>query len=396
MKIVKANVNLGGGRKRGSLLAFTLVELLVVIAIIGVLIALLLPAIQAAREAARRAQCVNHLKQVGIGVHNFHDTLHGLPPVMLWMGVSQGYTTAHQSQISRMSFWGTIYPFVEQQALYDKCLEGTVGSTNAGFDRYLNYDWWFNVLSDSDRRAFGSVSYYRCPSRRGGGAHITIEQTTTTAPGPQGDYAILAYFPSGSNARLLDNVWMLSQVNNHFGPFRVAEVTMSGNRIVSWQPRDTMAWWQDGTSNQIIVTEKHITEMSLGKCDNPETRTLAENRLFDCSYLSATANSGDTNKMRADQAAHSFVLSASSNTNVNNIAGKMIARGDQTEPNNDAAGYRWNYDQYAPILGSAHPGVFNVLMGDGSVHGLPKTANPNVIARMTVVNDGAVTVLPTQ
>lgn len=87
-------------------LAFTLVELLVVIAIIGVLVALLLPAVQAAREAARRMQCGNNIRQLALGVHNHHDSMGTLPPIL-------GFTRG----------WGWIpnmLPYIEQKPLYDK------------------------------------------------------------------------------------------------------------------------------------------------------------------------------------------------------------------------------------------------------------------------------------
>ncbi|MEX0793343.1 MAG: DUF1559 domain-containing protein [Pirellulaceae bacterium] len=86
---------------------FTLVELLVVIAIIGVLVALLLPAVQQAREAARRMSCINNMKQIALGVHNYHDTFDRLPPTHL-----------HYSD----SWWGglaLLLPYVEQASLSD-------------------------------------------------------------------------------------------------------------------------------------------------------------------------------------------------------------------------------------------------------------------------------------
>ena len=90
---------------------FTLVELLVVIAIIGVLVALLLPAVQAARESARRTQCSNNLKQIGIGLHNYHDTINKLPPGAFWFGTNFA--------AYRGSIMVHILPFVEQKNVYD-------------------------------------------------------------------------------------------------------------------------------------------------------------------------------------------------------------------------------------------------------------------------------------
>ncbi|WP_040351935.1 DUF1559 domain-containing protein [Blastopirellula marina] len=90
---------------------FTLVELLVVIAIIGVLISLLLPAVQQAREAARRMQCTNNLKQLGLAIHNYHDTHRSLP--FPDMGVT--YNSGHW-----VSSWGlAILPQMEQSAAYN-------------------------------------------------------------------------------------------------------------------------------------------------------------------------------------------------------------------------------------------------------------------------------------
>ena len=94
---------------------FTLIELLVVIAIIAILIALLLPAVQQAREAARRTQCRNHLKQVGLALHNYHDTHRVFPPG--WMGVENG--VASVEGISGLGWAAMILPEIDQAPLYN-------------------------------------------------------------------------------------------------------------------------------------------------------------------------------------------------------------------------------------------------------------------------------------
>ncbi len=91
--------------------AFTLVELLVVIAIIGILVALLLPAVQAARAAARRSQCLNHLRQWGLALHNYHDAFHAFP-----MTDAQNY----QPNAQGFSPQARLLPFIEQANLQDK------------------------------------------------------------------------------------------------------------------------------------------------------------------------------------------------------------------------------------------------------------------------------------
>lgn len=87
--------------------AFTLIELLVVIAIVATLVALLLPAVQQAREAARRTSCKNNLKQLGLAMHNYHDTYGNFP---YWSGWG-GYRQAGINVV--------MLPYLEQSAVYD-------------------------------------------------------------------------------------------------------------------------------------------------------------------------------------------------------------------------------------------------------------------------------------
>ena len=146
--------------------AFTLIELLVVIAIIAVLIALLLPAVQQAREAARRSQCKNNLKQIGLALHNYHDT-YGRFPKANYYGFKQGGVGA---MLPRNYTWvSMLLPYIDQSPLYNK----------------INFSIpaWNQLVDNKNLQSF-RIDGFECPSDpgfNGGGNRHNIGWTNYAA-----------------------------------------------------------------------------------------------------------------------------------------------------------------------------------------------------------------------
>ncbi|MFO1044045.1 MAG: DUF1559 domain-containing protein [Planctomycetaceae bacterium] len=178
-------------------IGFTLIELLVVIAIIAVLIALLLPAVQQAREAARRSQCKNNLKQIGLALHNYHDTMNIFPPESIWaLGNVGGYTPRNFSWLT------LILPYIDQAPLYN--------STN--FSQPI---WGQPIVSRQ-------LSVLTCPSDPSSG--VQNGMASTNYAGDEG----YDWWPRSNN--VLGGIFTLR------GTTRIRDVT-------------------DGTSNTILVGE---------------------------------------------------------------------------------------------------------------------------------------------
>tara|TARA_R110002111_G_scaffold262702_1_gene340324 strand:+ start:21715 stop:22584 length:870 start_codon:yes stop_codon:yes gene_type:complete len=148
-------MNLTHSRKRG----FTLIELLVVIAIIAILIALLLPAVQQAREAARRSTCKNNMKQLGLALHNYHDTHRAFPPGSIEILVTG---TTYTNLIGWQTF---ILPFMDQSPLYQSI------KSEGGFDAP-----WTGIanLTAANKGAKTIIPAYICPSDPMGGINTNL------------------------------------------------------------------------------------------------------------------------------------------------------------------------------------------------------------------------------
>ena len=373
-------VNLGGGGDLRKHQGFTLVELLVVIAIIGILIALLLPAVQAAREAARRMQCTNHLKQIGLGIHNFHDSRRGMVPSNFF-------------DHNRSTMWGLLYPYIEQAALFEIIQK----SYDPGWGPLVTFNgfWTRPEITQEVRNSLGSVPIYKCPSKRSSGVAITDD---ASKPGPQGDYAYVV------SMRRMSETSSVGWWEHGFGspamprnpypghtetflsyvasPFQVARSSSGNWEDGSYSPKLTFGSISDGLSNQIFIGEKHIPLGRVGICNGLQVGpALNEPNSGDCSYLM-------TGVWKSPASGRNI----SSYDDGNGVPPYTplqhpIARsGDFKE------------DEFNPIrsygFGSYHTGVCPFLLGDGSVHTFSSTTQFSVLEAYSIMNDGIAVSLP--
>lgn len=353
---------------------FTLLELVAIFVVLGVLFALLPPALQRMRESARRTQCEAHLKRIGTGVQHFYDARKALPPIVVFAG--------------KASVFCLLYPYIEEQRL-DDILKEPGG--NMDLPNGLWGDQWFVKLlkseAEDDRRkveALGSVSLYRCPSRRSMSAPLYAgidpkAETNNNGMGPRGDYAVPVYKKDYAFWESFCLIGPVSEkdsstVDDFRGPLRVSLPSFRHNRtgnnpfnqsdLIGWEPRDTMDFWQDGKSNQLLVGEKNIPSFAL------ESNEVAH-RHWDGGYQ--------------------YVFPVHVVYNVGRLIHEhrvplAVGPDDSRFPKNrtpNGIGAQYLY-------GSSHPGVCQFLFGDGSVKPIDVTTPASMMSKLARVDDNAI------
>ena len=361
----KIFVNVGGGGDSRRF-AFTLVELLVVIAIIGVLIALLLPAVQAAREAARRMQCTNHLKQLALASHNYHDIHNSFPAGQAQVennrpaGVAQ-----HQARESQWSTFFFLTPFMELTPIYEYVNSYTYGDLGYPTEP-IQPHWGWNTAVPAGMRS--NIPTLSCPSDGNVKTNYNSERTTRT------------------NYRTCRADGIYNNGNKENDNYSADYMRVSNRAIFPARHWHSTAALTDGTSNTVAFSESVVPASQY-------------DRNIKAALVIAVHNSPDNNPLTqgcvpssvTDPSNRNMLNSTIPDSNIFDMRGRRVFDGRFAytgfttvyPPNYPGclAAQAWHEGGFGIIPPSSnHSGGVNSSFADGSVRFISETINTGTLS----------------